>query len=398
MEMRGHSPTVTMFTTDEDLSQEEVAMVQAARTDDALSDELPRAFWEDDTAHSRWIESIGVPIHRGHFVEDARGAEVGWWEERGCFTAFVQLQGQQSNQEARITEIPPAATLRPLKFALDELVYVLEGRGLTTVQGGPGGQEHTFEWQKHSLFLIPRNFTHQHASTQGESSSRLLHVNYLPLAMATVGEPSFFFNNPYNPPGSDLPSYSVARRIELREGRPSVRMIWYGNFFPDLQAWDSLETSEGRGAGGHIVWMRFPRSPMGTHMSVFPARTYKKAHRHGPGFVIVVPGGEGYSILWEEGKDKIVVPWHEGSVFVPPDQWFHQHFNLSGAPARYLALHPPMGIGFSETVKDLGQDQIEYPDEDPMIRQMFEAELAKRGLGSLMPDEAYRDRHYRWAY
>ena len=31
-------------------------------------------------------------------------------------------------------------------------------------------------------------------------------------------------------------------------------------------------------------------------MSVFDARLYKKAHRHGPGRVIVIPVGEGYSI------------------------------------------------------------------------------------------------------
>jgi hypothetical protein len=70
----------------------------------------------------------------------------------------------------------------------------------------------------------------------------------------------------------------------------------------------------------------FPDSEMSCHMSVFPTRTYKKAHRHGPGRVIVIPGGEGYSILWEEGKERIVCPWHEGSMFVPPNKWFHQHF------------------------------------------------------------------------
>ena len=55
----------------------------------------------------------------------------------------------------------------------------------------------------------------------------------------------------------------------------------------------------------------------------------------------MIPAGEGYSVLWEEGKEKIVAPWHEGSMFVPPNKWFHQHFNVGATPARYLALHPP---------------------------------------------------------
>jgi len=43
-------------------------------------------------------------------------------------------------------------------------------------------------------------------------------------------------------------------------------------------------------------------------------------------------------------------------------------------------------------------NQIEYPDEDPWIRKKFEEELAKSGLKSLMPDEAYRDRDFEWRY
>ncbi|MGH7817528.1 MAG: hypothetical protein ACREOR_09090, partial [Candidatus Binatia bacterium] len=81
------------------------------------------------------------------------------------------------------------------------------------------------------------------------------------------------------------------------------------------------------------------------------------------------------------------------------NRWFHQHFNIGGAPARYLAIHPPRGLsGISEKVEDRARDQIEYPDEDPMIRQKFETELARKDLQSVMPDEAYRDREYAWSY
>ena len=144
--------------------------------------------------------------------------------------------------------------------------------------------------------------------------------------------------------------------------------------------------------------MQFPDSEMTCHMSVFDARLYKKAHRHGPGRVIVIPVGEGYSILWEEGKEKVVVPWHEASCFVPPNKWFHQHFNAGGEPARYLALHPPMQFhGHAEKVEDRAKDQIEYVNEDPWVRQKFEDELANRGLTSLMPEQAYKDPNFEWS-
>jgi len=83
---------------------------------------------------------------------------------------------------------------------------------------------------------------------------------------------------------------------------------------------------------------------------------------------------------------------------IAPNRWFHQHFNIGGSHARYLALHTPMQFhGHAEKVEDRAKDQIEYPDKAPFIRKKFEEELAKRGVKSLMPDEAYTNRNYEWS-
>jgi hypothetical protein len=39
---------------------------------------------------------------------------------------------------------------------------------------------------------------------------------------------------------------------------------------------------------------------------------------------------------------------------------------------------------------------IEYVDEDPWIREKFEGELAKGGLTTLMPQDAYTVKSYNW--
>jgi len=194
--------------------------------------------------------------------------------------------------------------------------------------------------------------------------------------------------------------YSMAKEVKggvnlLRERA----VFWAGNFFPDMRAWDKLVPFRGRGAGGTTVFIGFPGSEMSCHMSVFPARTYKRAHRHGPGRVIVIPAGEGFSVMWQEGKEKVVVPWHECSMFVPPGHWFHQHFNVGGSPARYLAFHPlPQFSGHAESVEDRAKDQIDYAAEEPWIREKFEGELEKRGIKSEMPPEAYTIPDYEWGY
>ncbi|MBI4493437.1 MAG: cupin domain-containing protein [Chloroflexi bacterium] len=354
-------------------------------------------------AYDRWIESVGVPIHRGFYISDLRTLELGRWEARGCDAAFIQLAGQEGVSEAQVTEIPPGETLPPLKLALDECVYVVEGRGLTTVWGAHGASKRSFEWQKHSMFILPHNCFHQFSNMQGNRPVRLLHYNYLPLGMSVIQDPRFFFNNPYESPADEhihqRDFYSVAQTVRQPDGTiwGDRRAYWVGNFFPDMRAWDKLDPNTARGAGGHSIFIQFAGSEMSCHMSVFPARTYKKAHRHGPGRVIVIPAGEGYSVLWQAGQERIVVPWQEASLFVPPNKWFHQHFNLGAAPARYLAFHPPMQFhGYAEKIEDRARDQIEYPDQDPWVRIHFEAELAKRGLTSLVPPQAYEDRNFQW--
>ena len=350
--------------------------------------------------YDRWMESVGIPIHRGFFIEDLRTVELGWWDERQCDAAFIQLTGQEGITSAIVMEIAPGKSLPPMKFALDELIYVLQGHGVSTVWSADGAPKKTFEWQDRSLFHVASNSNLQLANMRGDKPVRLLRYSYLPLATSLITEPQFYFNNPYQKAAAlaqESETYSQAKLVE--NGDPelawgSSRVYWHGNFFPDMAAWDKLTTNA---RGGMSVIIMFPSSEMSCHMSVFATRTYKKAHRHGPGRVIVIPAGEGYSVLWEEGKEKIVAPWHEGSMFVPPNKWFHQHFNAGGTPARYLALHPPRQFrGHAEKVEDRAKDMIEYIDEDPWIREKFEGELAKRGLTTLMPADAYSVNSYDW--
>ncbi|UCE74239.1 MAG: hypothetical protein JSV56_00660, partial [Methanomassiliicoccales archaeon] len=113
------------------------------------------------------------------------------------------------------------------------------------------------------------------------------------------------------------------------------------------------------------------------------------------GAYIVILEGKGYSLMWLEGQPKQRFDWHRGSLIVPGRMWFHQHFNTGGEPAKYLALRWgsrkfPTGKHFSEgegwwySIK-LGGHQIEYEDEDPAVRQMYEQDLAKEGIELKLP-------------
>ena len=348
--------------------------------------------------YDQWVETLGLPVHRGYFVEDVRNLEVAPWPDMGCNAAFIQLAGMEGVADARIVEIDPGGETRPVRFGLDEVFYVADGQGLATVWVEDGAKK-TFEFGPRSLFVVPRGAIRQFANARGDRPTRLIANTFLPVGMSLVPDPTYFFNNTYEDASlletSEDELYSVAKRAPGGRGAS-----WFGNFFTDLAAWNGLVPHRQRGGGGHVVDIGFPNSEMGGHMSVFPPGTYKKAHRHGPGVVIIIPAGEGFSIMWPEGEEKVVVPWREASMFVPPNRWFHQHFNVSVEPARYLALSPLKQVrGLAESGASRGLlDQVEYPDEEPWIREMFKEELGKRGLESLMPEEVYVDRDFRWEY
>ncbi len=350
------------------------------------------------SAYEQWIATLELPIHRGYYVEDVRTCEVAPWPDRGINAAILVMAGQEGQTEVRVSEIPPGATSKPVRFAMDEMVYIADGRGLTTVSA-EGYTPKTFEWQTHSLFMLPRGYTHTFSNMSGDRPARLLHYNALPATMERLPDPEFFFNNAHFNPDlvyGDSGGFAEAKVVPDESAQGGA--YWMGNFFPNMQAWDNLVPFKGRGAGGHVVWIKYPNSSLWNHMSVFGTRTYKKGHRHGPGVLIVIPKGEGFSYMWPEGKEKVYIPWHEGSVFVPPNMWFHQHFNASDHDDRYLAFHGPGGGGNTEAIVDPASNQIEYDKEDAIVRETFEKRLAENGLTSLMPDECYKIPGYEWEY
>jgi len=169
--------------------------------------------WDEPTAHDQWMESRGIPIHRGYYIPDARSVELSWWAERECNAAFLQLTGLEGVSELRVQEIPAGKSLPPIKFAMDEMVYVLTGRGLTTLRWDDG-TTHTFEWQPTSLFMLPRHCTVQLSNAQGNQPARLMHCNYLPLALASQGDPELFLKSPMSSvPPKDNEVLSQAKAI-----------------------------------------------------------------------------------------------------------------------------------------------------------------------------------------
>ena len=104
------------------------------------------------------------------------------------------------------------------------------------------------------------------------------------------------------------------------------RHVWDTNVVADVRKLE-LFASVKRGAGGSNIQIELGENAMAVHISEFPVGTYKKAHRHGPGAHVVIIGGKGYSLMWPEGEEPKRFDWHDGSVIVPPERWFHHRID-----------------------------------------------------------------------
>jgi uncharacterized RmlC-like cupin family protein len=346
--------------------------------------ELPEVARRND--YEAWIEREGLKTIEGLYIPDLKTVELGDWSRRGCRGAVAKLIGSEGINDAHIIEIPPGGEVAPERHMYEELVYVVSGAGSTSVWNGQGAKT-TFEWHTGSLFSVPLNTFSQHFNTSGREPARFYSVTSAPLMMRLLHNLDFIyqcdydFTDRFNAGNSD---YSGA-------GTAYARRLWETKFIADVAAVE-LKSWKERGAGGSNVMLEIADSTLCGHISQFPVGTYKKAHRHNAGANVIIISGTGFSLLWPEGEPMQQVKWQAGSVVVPPDRWFHQHFNSGTTPARYLALrwgsrkYPLFKEYLIDRPTSQGGDQIEYYDENPAVREMFEKEVTANGGVSKMDD------------
>lgn len=354
-----------------------------------VSDELAQKFaTEKETPYTRWVRSEGLEIASSFYVRDLHAIALKPWTRRGGFGVFLNHDASRTSNDCYVCEIPPGGQLTPQRQLFEEMVYVLDGMGSTSVWNDAGDRS-TFEWKAGALFAIPLNTWHQHFNGSGTRPARYVAVTNAPAILNAFGDVSFVFNTRYDFKDrfSGEPGY-FANSGEQRG------LLLDTNFVADAVNLPLVAARE-RGAGGAHIRFSMARGHMNSHISQFPVGTYKKAHAHGPGAHVIILSGEGYSLMWPEGGEPQRFDWKEGSMIVPPNMWFHQHFNVGASPARYLAfksesvsIRNAQGVPKAWISRREGGDQIDYADESPRVRRWFSDALAERGLTSRM-EEAY---------
>lgn len=341
-----------------------------------------------------WVGKEGIPIVED-FGVDLLKVDTRPWARLDARGAAIHLKGRGDFCNMFLIDLPPGAASAPQRHLYEEVVYVVAGRGSTTVEI-EGGARHTFEWGPNSVFAIPLNTRYRYFNASGKERALLVSTTTLPVVLNLFHNEKFVFANDWRfAERVGKPGYFQGEGDAVSIGH---NHLWETNFVPDV-AGIKLEDYSARGAGGRNLKLLLADGTMHAHISELPAGTYKKAHRHRAGVHVICISGRGYSLLWYEGDaDFRRVDWQYGSVYVPPDQMFHQHFNLSPSRSRYLAI----GLGsnrypFTESARKTksggsttsvkeGGDQIEYEDQSPRIHHLYQEEMQKAGVDIRMPE------------
>ena len=274
------------------------ARARSAGGDNELEDRK----W-DRVYFDEWVAKEGLDLIRGWKVDDVYTIPLKPWARSGGHAVQIQLEGTGDLNAAYVAEIAPRRQLEPMRHVYEEMVYVLSGRGSTSVwQEGRG--KHTFEWQTGSLFAIPLNSWYQHFNVSGDEPVRYVAVTTAPIIMNLYRNDDFVFNN----------AATFPERFNSEDGYFSgeIKRVNFGGFgvpfgvimsnlVPDIHALELGDSN--RGVNTRVLGFDMAEGTLGAHTLTFPGGTFSKLHRHGPGAHVIWLKGEGYTLMWPDGGE-----------------------------------------------------------------------------------------------
>jgi mannose-6-phosphate isomerase-like protein (cupin superfamily) len=366
------------------------------------------------TPYDKFMEEQEIPIVRAVGVSKVQDLPLKPWKRMGGKGSFIQLWGTEGLWGSYVVEVPGAGALNVEKHLYEEQYLVVEGRGTTEVWQ-EDGKKHVFEWQKGSLFAIPLNTYHRIVNASS-SPALLLGGTTAPPAMNLYDNNDFVFNNSYVfmdrfdgnqdyfKPKDDLAPDPV-RGLAMRRT----------NIVPDIVKCE-LPLDNRRSPGYRRIEPHMAGNRFYMWIGQHETGRYSKAHKHASAAVLICVKGKGYTYTWPSEIGP--TPWRDGKadqvfrvdyepvgmVSAAPmsGDWFHQHFGTSKEALRLTAWfgannsrsRKPGRPG--EKQKDLGAidirdggSAIPYDEEDPYVRQEYEATLAKEGAVSRMEGWLY---------
>lgn len=340
------------------------------------------------TFYEGWQEAEGIPIYHGYYVPDIRILPLADWKRFGGKGAFINF-AQQQGTDVQVLEIAAGESSKPQRHFFETIICIVSGRGAATIWQEGATKKHTFEWQEGSLFSPPINCWYQLFNGSKDEPVRFVASSTAPHVMNLFHNYDLIFNNNFvfKDRFSGEEDYFQGTVEELKV-HWSPQIALKTNFIANVSKFEPLGESTLAYSGRHANFS-MSHNTICAHISEWVVGTYQRGHRHGPGAAILIIAGKGYSLLWFGDEPRQMADWVVGTMFAPAQDMYHQHFNSGATVARDLAFRwgsPEYRLDRTNyRGKEDSYEVIDYPDEDPGIRELYEKELRKEGVTCKMP-------------
>jgi quercetin dioxygenase-like cupin family protein len=326
------------------------------------------------TSYEEFLEKEGVPVIRGYFIEDLKAVKLETWKRMGARGCYLNM-GDQQETDAYICEIAPASETAAQRHLFESLVYIVTGRGATTVWHEETAKQ-TFEWTAGALFAIPLNVSYQHFNVSKDEPVRLLAGTNAPHLINLFHNEDFIFRNPFEFRDrfrSDQEFFRENKRLTVRS--------WETNLVPDVNSFQ-LDDYPMKGKGVRIMRFGLAGTTYGCHVQEFPVGSRSTFHRHGPGAIVTVTQGTGFAMVWREGEERQRFEIRPGSIYSPGDLMYHGHFNTGRVPMRHFAMRGRSPKYSQDRYRTKLHEMIPFDEEPPDIHPEYLRELQKNGVKS----------------
>jgi gentisate 1,2-dioxygenase len=313
-----------------------------------------------------------IPIFEGIVINDVRTIELQPWPQlgetiRGLYLKFSDYQ----MTDGRILELPPHGSAKSQRHFFEMGVYLFGGPGHTIIQH-EDGESQRIDWDYKTLFSIPLNVRYQHFN-DSDQPVRMLAISSFPFLMNAIDNERFLFDNEFEMRDRFDPGQDFQNTVKHILPNRAVR-----NVVPDAVEHETVQQKHRRNGATGMSWQMAGNTMLSLRVSEMAPEMYKTAHRHSSEAFILFVSGKGYSVTWSEGRyaQRYRVDWSEGTLFVPPIYWYHQHLNPGSVPARFVAVNTP------RLMRNLGLRFIDQMKTDlPDIEAEWKRELQKNATG-----------------
>src|SRR6478609_9524798 len=93
---------------------------------------------EKESPYTRWVAAEGLDIISAHYVPSLNTVDLKPWARRGGAGVFINHEASRTSNDCYVCEIPPGKQLEPQRQLFEEMIYVLKGRGSSTVWNDAG--------------------------------------------------------------------------------------------------------------------------------------------------------------------------------------------------------------------------------------------------------------------